>query len=96
MADRDELAALRAENTRLIALLESQGIEWRLPSRPAPAPEPSRLSTDEKVALFCCCAFKTDQPCAFKNDQGWKAARLRATVDKCSYQKAATGSATLG
>lgn len=52
MADRDELAALRAENTRLIALLESQGIEWRLPSRPAPAPEPSRLSTDEKVALF--------------------------------------------
>ncbi|MFA7666496.1 MAG: DEAD/DEAH box helicase family protein [Burkholderiaceae bacterium] len=52
MADRDELAALRAENTRLIALLESQGIEWRLPSRPALAPEPSRLSTDQKVALF--------------------------------------------
>jgi len=52
MADRDELAALRAENTRLIALLESQGIEWRLTLRPAPAPEPSRLSTDEKVALF--------------------------------------------
>jgi hypothetical protein len=38
MADRDELAALRAENTRLIALFESQGIEWRLPSRPAPPP----------------------------------------------------------
>jgi len=31
MADSDELAALRAENTRLIALLESHGIEWRPP-----------------------------------------------------------------
>lgn len=52
MADRDELAALRAENTRLIALLESRGIEWRLPSRPERPPEPSRLSTEEKVELF--------------------------------------------
>jgi superfamily II DNA or RNA helicase len=53
MADRDELAALRAENTRLIALLESHGIEWRPPSRPATPPaEPSRQSTEEKVALF--------------------------------------------
>lgn len=52
MTDRDELAELRAENTRLIALLESRGIEWRLPSRPQPPPEPSRLSTEEKVALF--------------------------------------------
>lgn len=57
MADSDELAALRAENTRLIALLESHGIEWRSPSKPpskpaAPPAEPSRLSTEEKVALF--------------------------------------------
>lgn len=53
MADRDEVAALRAENTRLIALLESHGIEWRPPSKPAAPPaEPSRLSTEEKVALF--------------------------------------------
>ena len=53
MADRDELAALRAENTRLIALLESHGIEWRPPSKSvAPPAEPSRLSTEEKVALF--------------------------------------------
>ncbi|MFZ2290466.1 MAG: DEAD/DEAH box helicase family protein [Halopseudomonas yangmingensis] len=53
MADSDELAALRAENTRLIALLESHGIEWRPPSKPAAPPaEPSRLSTEEKVALF--------------------------------------------
>ncbi|SMF53775.1 TOTE conflict system archaeo-eukaryotic primase domain-containing protein [Pseudogulbenkiania subflava] len=51
----DELARLQAENARLIALLESHGIDWRLPPRPAPVapePEPSRLSTHEKVALF--------------------------------------------
>jgi hypothetical protein len=35
MADLDRLAALQAENARLIALLESHGIEWRRP----PAPE---------------------------------------------------------
>jgi superfamily II DNA or RNA helicase len=42
------LAALQAENARLVALLESNGIEWRL----TPEPEPSGLSTDGKVALF--------------------------------------------
>lgn len=45
----------RAENARLIALLASHGIEWRLPPKPVLAvaePETSRLSTDEKVALF--------------------------------------------
>ena len=60
MIERDQLAALQGENARLIALLEDQGIEWRLPSEPAtvepaptfPAPEPSRLSTKEKVELF--------------------------------------------
>ena len=53
MTDRDEVAALRAENTRLITLLESHGIEWRPPSKPATPPaEPSRLSTEEKVELF--------------------------------------------
>jgi len=53
MTNSDELAALRAENTRLIALLESHGIEWRLRSKPAtPRVEPPRLSTEEKVALF--------------------------------------------
>jgi superfamily II DNA or RNA helicase len=63
MTERDAFAALQAENARLVALLESHGIEWRPPpssaSRPAPAapspePEPLRssLSTAEKVALF--------------------------------------------
>jgi len=55
MLDRDELSGLRAENARLIALLDLHGIEWR-PPQPvvlvAREPEPSRLSTAEKVALF--------------------------------------------
>jgi superfamily II DNA or RNA helicase len=55
MAEIDPLAALRAENARLIALLESHGIDWHLAAEsnpPRPEPEPSRLSTDEKVTLF--------------------------------------------
>lgn len=60
MIERDQLAALKAENVRLIGLLEDHGIEWYLPPEPtpvepalpAPEPEPSRLSTAEKVALF--------------------------------------------
>jgi len=51
----DRLTALQLENTRLISLLESHDIEWRLPPPPAMlAPEtvPSRLTTGEKVALF--------------------------------------------
>jgi superfamily II DNA or RNA helicase len=48
MADTNELAALRAENARLAALLERHGIERRLPQ----ASDPSRLGTDAKVALF--------------------------------------------
>lgn len=56
MADRDAFAALQAENARLIALLESHGIAWRLPPKEA-APgvlgaEQPHLSTDDKVALF--------------------------------------------
>ena len=55
MVEPDSMAALQAENARLIALLESRGIDWRLPTKPAPPapePEPSRLSTQEKVTLF--------------------------------------------
>jgi superfamily II DNA or RNA helicase len=58
MTDPAALAALQAENARLIALLENHGIEWR-PPEPivltevrAPEPEISRLSTDQKVSLF--------------------------------------------
>jgi hypothetical protein len=55
--ESDELTRLRAENARLIALLESHGIDWGHPPAPtaASAPlslEPSSLSTEEKVALF--------------------------------------------
>ena len=62
MIDRDQLASLQSENARLIALLDSHGVEWRLPQQPTPPehappvpkpePSPSRLSTAEKVALF--------------------------------------------
>jgi superfamily II DNA or RNA helicase len=52
----DELKRLRAENARLIALLESHDIDWRhapAPTTPsASPPEPSDLSTAKKVALF--------------------------------------------
>jgi superfamily II DNA or RNA helicase len=48
----DAELTLRAENARLIALIESHGIEWRPALPPASQPETSRLSTEEKVALF--------------------------------------------
>ncbi|WP_109476690.1 DEAD/DEAH box helicase family protein [Paraburkholderia sp. C35] len=51
----DELEQLRAENARLRALLDAHGIDSR-PPLPTPSiplqAEPSRLNTDEKVALF--------------------------------------------
>ena len=49
------LEALRAENARLIALLESHGIEWQVrqePLQPYQCPAPPGFSTTEKVALF--------------------------------------------
>lgn len=55
MTDPSVLATLQAENARLIALLDAHDIEWRLPQSVTPLvrePEPSRLSTTEKVALF--------------------------------------------
>jgi superfamily II DNA or RNA helicase len=51
----DDLTALRAENQRLIALLDQHGIAWRVtpePVAPPSAVEPLRLTTAEKVALF--------------------------------------------
>ena len=57
--DQDALTALQAENARLIALLESHGIPWRLPPPaptppppPIPDPEPTKFTPSEKVALF--------------------------------------------
>jgi superfamily II DNA or RNA helicase len=58
MTEIDPIAALKAENDRLVALLEAHGIEWHLPLQQEPLVptslevEPSKLSTDEKVALF--------------------------------------------
>ena len=59
MADLDpfsDLEALRGENARLIALLESHGIEWRIPPQVIAAEtldqSPSRFSTTQKVILF--------------------------------------------
>lgn len=55
MTENESLVALRAENNRLIAVLEFHNIEWRLPPEPEPAgpeAEPSRISTPEKIALY--------------------------------------------
>ena len=54
-SERDPLAVLQAENERLIALLETNGVEWRLAPESATSPpqtETSRLSTEAKVAVF--------------------------------------------
>ena len=54
-SEPESLAVLQAENERLIALLETNGIEWCLTPEPTaspPKPESSRLSTEAKVALF--------------------------------------------
>lgn len=48
----DELARLRAENARLIGLMDTHDIAWTA-SESIPAPlAPVQLSTDEKVTLF--------------------------------------------
>ncbi len=55
MAEHDPSADLKAENARLVALLEANGIQWRVAPLHVPAastPESSHLSTGEKVALF--------------------------------------------
>lgn len=54
-SEPESLAVLQAENERLIALLEENGIEWRQAPEPTTSPpqtESSRLSTEAKVALF--------------------------------------------
>ncbi len=56
MTELNTITILQAENARLISLLESHGIEWRLPPEPVPAPvievELSDFTPQEKVALF--------------------------------------------
>jgi hypothetical protein len=60
MSDPATIKNFQAENARLVALLDANGIEWRLPlalkpaTPPSAAPEstPSRLSADQRVSLF--------------------------------------------
>lgn len=48
----DELTLLRAENARLVGLLEAHGIAWKVPVPVRTSLPSSSLTTDEKVALF--------------------------------------------
>ncbi|MHB8236453.1 MAG: TOTE conflict system archaeo-eukaryotic primase domain-containing protein, partial [Acidithiobacillus ferrivorans] len=55
IGEQDSLAALGQENARLVALLESHGIAWRLPPEPTPSEPgsgPSPFSAEAKVAMF--------------------------------------------
>jgi superfamily II DNA or RNA helicase len=55
MADHDALSVLQLEQARLIALLESHGIDWHPPQKPITSvqePRQARFSTEEKIALF--------------------------------------------
>ena len=55
MSDQNENSELKAENTRLISLLEQHRIEWRLPSTKPPTDEAVKknsLSTEEKIKIF--------------------------------------------
>lgn len=56
MTDSTLVAKLRAENARLIALLEAHGIEWQLPAEPVCVPVGNQsltnLDTGSKLALF--------------------------------------------
>lgn len=55
-----ELEALRAENKRLIELLEIHGVDWKFPNKTEIEPEPIRfieaehspIGTAEKVNIF--------------------------------------------
>lgn len=55
-----ELEALRAENKRLIELLEIHGVDWKLPNKTEIESEPIRfieaepspIGTAEKIAIF--------------------------------------------
>ncbi|MDD2107179.1 TOTE conflict system archaeo-eukaryotic primase domain-containing protein [Pseudomonas asiatica] len=56
MTDSTLVVKLRAENARLIALLEAHGIEWQLPAEPVCVPVGNQsltnLDTGSKLALF--------------------------------------------
>jgi superfamily II DNA or RNA helicase len=51
-SDQELLAKLQAENARLCSLLEARGIDWRAPAALGATSESSKLSTNDKAALF--------------------------------------------
>ena len=51
MTEHDAFAALQAENARLAALLDSHGIEWRVPSSSESRPAPTDSSPDWEVMI---------------------------------------------
>ena len=56
MIENTDLIALKAENKRLITLLEQHGILWRLPKKDTDEQHQKKqnqtFSTQEKVAIF--------------------------------------------
>ncbi len=74
MSDSTLVAKLRAENERLVALLEAHGIEWQLPAESVCMPvlgnQPlTNLDTDSKNSLFsvaCSKDVSTPTRCAGK------------------------------
>ena len=58
MTDTDRLTELQTENARLIALLDSNGIEWRVRAKPTLIPAKQieqplqQFNTDDKIALY--------------------------------------------
>ena len=58
MTDTDRLMELQTENARLIALLDANGIEWRVRAKPTLIPAKQieqplqQFNTDDKIALY--------------------------------------------
>ena len=77
----DELERLRAENARLIGLLDAHGIAWTSPELIPASLASVQLSTDEKVTLFRRLFRVLMSPCAGK-------ARSARQVNKNCISKA--------
>lgn len=78
----DEHGTLRAENARLIALLDAHGIEWRLPHEPTPQPTPKTCLAvpDRSFTKNCRCFGVSTQSVP-------KAVIHLSVLLKCSYHE---------